>query len=169
MRIGLFGGTFDPVHQGHLLIAEAARESKRLSQVIFIPSGLPPHKKAPQTPVHHRLAMLRQAIGGNRAFAISDWEIRQKRVVYTFETLTYFRERWPTSSLFFILGSDSMKNLPHWRESPLLRRLCQFIPAARIEAFASTDIRQRVRNGLSIRYLVPPEVERYIRKHRLYR
>ncbi len=167
--IALFGGTFNPVHIGHLLIAEAARQAHGMDRIVFVPAGLPPHKKAPRTSSRHRLAMLRLAVRGNPAFKISDWEVRQKRVIYTYQTLEHFRNKWPRARLFFILGSDSMKKLPKWREPRRLRALCRFIPFKRLEPFASHDIRQRVRKGSSIRYLVPDAVERYIRQCRLYR
>ena len=169
MRIALFGGTFNPVHIGHLLIAEAARESYGMDRVIFVPAGLPPHKKAPRTSSRHRLAMLRLAVRGNPAFRISDWEVRQKRVVYTYETLEHFHRKWPHARLYFILGSDSMKKLPKWRESRRLKSLCRFVPYKRLDPFASHDIRRRARMKTSIRYLVPDTVERYIRRCRLYR
>ena len=113
--------------------------------------------------------MLRLAVRGNPAFKISDWEIRQKRVVYTYQTLEHFRQKWPRARLYFILGSDSMRKLPKWREPQRLRALCRFVPYKRLEPFASHDIRRRVHKGLSIRYLVPETVERYIRRCRLYR
>jgi nicotinate-nucleotide adenylyltransferase len=169
MRIALFGGTFNPVHNGHLLIAEAARESFKLDRVIFIPAGRPPHKKNPRTSAAHRLAMLRLAIRGNPFFTIQDWEIRQNRVVYTYETVEHFRSRWPKGPLYFIVGSDSLKNLPKWRHPERLRSQCRFIPHIRIPWYASHDIRRRVRARKSVRYLVPDSVERYIRRNRLYR
>src|ERR1700687_413528 len=169
MRIALFGGTFNPVHDGHLVIAEAARESRKLDRVVFVPAGLPPHKTPRLTSVAHRVAMLRLAIRGNPAFEISTWEIRQKRVIYTYETLEHFHSRWPKASLYFILGSDSLKSLPKWREPKRLRLLDLFIPLKRILLFASHDIRRRVKEGLSIRYLVPDAVERYIRSRSIHR
>ena len=168
MRIALLGGTFNPVHDGHLIIAEAARESFRLDRVVFVPAGRPPHKKAPKTSARHRLAMLRLAVRGNRAFTVSDWEIRQKRVVYTFETLEHYRKVWTKAALYFILGADSLKELPRWRESRRLRRMCRFVAFPRIDAFSSSDIRRRVLRRQSIRYRVPANVERYIREQRLY-
>ncbi len=169
MRIALFGGTFNPIHCGHLLIAEAARESHGLDQIVFVPAGIPPHKKNPLTSHRHRVAMLRLALRGNPAFTVSDWEIRQKRVVYTYETLDHFKKKWPRARLYFLLGSDAMKKLPRWRKTKRLRSLCRFIPFERLRPFASHNIRRRVRKGFSIRYLVPPAVERYIRQCRLYR
>ena len=168
MRIALFGGTFNPVHEGHLLIAEAAREKYHLDHVIFVPAGLPPHKKPPRTSARDRVAMLRLAIRGNPAFKISDWEISRKRVVYTFETLEHFRRQRPRASLFFIIGSDSLKDLPRWREAKRLRKLCRFITMDRVVPYASHEIRSRVKRRKSIRYLVPDRVERYIRSRRLY-
>jgi len=169
MRIALLGGTFNPVHYGHLLIAEAARESYRFDHVVFVPAGLPPHKKPPRTSAKHRLAMLRLAVRGNPAFTVSDWEIRQGRVVYSYETVEHFRGLRPKDSLHFILGSDSLKDLPRWKEARRLRSLCRFVTMGRLAPFASRDIRRRVRTHRSIRYQVPDAVERYIRQHRLYR
>jgi nicotinate-nucleotide adenylyltransferase len=168
MKIALLGGTFNPVHQGHLLIAQAALDTYHLDRVLFVPAGLPPHKKSPRTSARHRLSMLRLAVHGNSSFAVNDWEVRQDRVVYTWETLEHFRRFRPRDSLFFIIGSDSLKTLPKWREAHRLRRLCRFITIPRIDVFSSTDIRRRVRKGLSVQYLVPPAVDRYIHRERLY-
>ena len=101
MRLALFGGTFNPIHMCHLLIAEAAREKYRLDRIIFVLAGLPPHKKAPRTSAARRLAMLRLAVRKNPTFLVSDWEIRQKRVVYSYETVEHFRARFPQASLLF--------------------------------------------------------------------
>lgn len=191
MRRGLFGGTFNPVHYGHLLMAEAARDQMKLDQIVFVPAGLPPHKTPPKTSARHRLAMLRLAIRSNRSFAVSEWEIRQKRVVYTYETLDHFKKQWPGDALFFIIGSDSLEQLPSWRRGKELMRSNQFVVVERPEArwnsisptlrrrvrhvefqpvpFASHSIRAQVKRKRSIRYQVPAEVERYIQKHWLYR
>ena len=169
VRLALFGGTFDPIHNGHLLLAECARERFRLDRVIFLPVFEPPHKHRPVASSKDRLAMVRRAIRGNSAFAVSDWEIRQKRVVYTVETVEHFRGQRPPSAWYFIVGSDSLRDLPQWRESRRLQRLCRVIGLDRFEPFASHEIRDRVRRGLSIRYHVPEAVGRYIQSHRLYR
>ena len=169
MKIALLGGTFNPVHTGHLLIAQAALDTHHLDRVIFVPAGQPPHKRRPRTDARHRLAMLRLAVRGNPAFSVSDWEIRQNRVVYTVETLDHFRRLWPNAPFYFILGADSRKDLPHWREAKRLRRLCRWITHKRIDSFASTEIRRRVCRGSGVRYLVPDAVERYIRRAHLYR
>ncbi len=168
MRVALFGGTFNPVHNGHLLIAEAARESHKLDRVLFVPAGLPPHKKPPKTSVKDRMAMLKRAIQGNSHFQVSNWEIRQKRVVYTVQTLKHFRREHPRDQFFFIIGSDSLADLPRWHQSKRLQSMCKFITMDRIKPFASHDIRRRVSKRESIRYQVPDSVERYIRSHRLY-
>ena len=191
MRIALFGGTFDPIHTGHLLLAEAARENFRLQRVIFVPAGQPPHKKTPAASAVHRLALVRLAIRGNPAFAASDWEIRQSRIVYTYETLAHFTRQYPRDRWFFIIGSDSLRDIPRWRQGGRLLKQSRFliverpgaewrtVPVAlrrrvrRVEApafpFASHEIRRKIRQGRSIRYQVPESVERYIRSHRLYR
>jgi nicotinate-nucleotide adenylyltransferase len=168
MRVALFGGTFDPIHLGHLLIAEAAREQFHLDRVVFLPNGHPPHRSVPFVSARHRLAMVRLAVRGNPGFRVSDWEIRQNRVVYTIETLEHFRRRQPRVQWHFIVGADELRNLPLWKESRRLRRLCRFIGMDRLDPYASTDIRRRIRRGLSIRYRVPERVERYIRTHHLY-
>ena len=168
MRIALFGGTFNPIHYGHLLIAEAAREAHHLDQVLFVPAGLPPHEKHPITSPRHRLAMLRLALRGNPAFKISDWEIRQERVVYTYETLEHFRGQKSKDHLYFLVGEDQLKELPRWREAKRLPSLARFIARDRIVPYASHEIRGRVRRRQSIRYRVPESVARYIHTHRLY-
>jgi nicotinate-nucleotide adenylyltransferase len=190
MRIGLLGGTFDPVHYGHLLMAEAAREQFRLSRVIFVLAGRPPHKKPPRTSPRDRLAMLRLAVRSNPAFQVSDWEVRQKRVVYTFELLEHFRQRYPKDALYFIVGADSLRDLPGWRQGARLPSLCTFLaadrpgiswsdipPAVRRKArrlrgpavpFASHLIREACARGRSVRYQVPEAVHAYLQSRRLY-
>ncbi len=169
IRLALFGGTFNPVHNGHLIIAEAAREAYRLDRVIFVPSGRPPHKKALLTSPAHRLAMLRLSLRGNPAFGLSDWEVRAGRVVYTYETAEHFQARYPKASLYLLLGADAMRSLRNWRHPERIKAVCRLIPAGRLPSYASSEIRSRVRRHRSIRYRVPEAVERYIRKHHLYR
>ncbi len=191
MRIALFGGTFDPVHWGHLLLAESARTAYHLDRILFVPTGTPPHKAPPVASSAHRLRMLRLATAGNPSFIVDDWEVRQKRVVYSYETIAHFRQRWPRGRLFFILGTDMLTILDKWVKGRELMNHCVFLaaerpefPWARVPArvrhrarliswpavpLASHDIRAQVRRGKSIRYQVPDAVEAYIRKHRLYR
>jgi len=149
-------------------MAELARESFHLQKVIFVPAGQPPHRRAPRTSALDRLSMVRLAIRGNPFFTVSDWEIRRQRVVYSIETLTHFRRLHPRARWHFIIGADERRNLPRWKDSRTLQRMCRFIGVDRFEPYASTDIRRRVRRGLSIRYHVPEPVARYIQNHRLY-
>ena len=201
MRLGLFGGTFDPVHYGHLLLAECCREQCRLDAVWFLPAAVPPHKQDRlPTPAPLRIEMLELAIAGNEAMAVSRYEADRGGVNYTAKTLDHFREEDPQRELFFLLGADMLRDLPHWREPgricelalPVAVRrsgeppvdfgpLAQFVPSERIElirrhqvempeiGISSTEIRRRVAQGLSIRYLTPRAVEKYVETHELYR
>ena len=186
MRLGIFGASFNPIHLGHLLLAEAAREQHRLDEIWFMPSCLPPHKSAAQMAAGvHRLAMIRLAVRGHAAFRASDLELRLGGTSYTVRTMRAIRERHPRAALFFLAGADVLR--VRWYRFEELRRLCTFLVAARSGTRASrlpagmrpivmptvdissSLIRERVRRGRSIRYLVPPAVEAYIRRHRLYR
>ena len=123
MRLGIFGGTFDPVHYGHLLLAEYCREACRLDQVWFLPAASPPHKQQYEiTAAQQRLEMLELAVGGNEFFAVSRLEIDRGGVSYTVETLTELKAADPARELFFLLGGDSLKDLPQWREPA---RICE--------------------------------------------
>lgn len=122
MRVGVFGGTFDPVHYGHLLLAETCREQCRLDHVLFLPAAIPPHKQSWQlTPARQRLEMLALAIAGHDAFAISPLEIQRGGVTYTVDTLTALRAERPQDELFFLMGADSLRDLPTWRAAA---RIC---------------------------------------------
>ena len=123
MRLGLFGGTFDPVHYDHLLLAESCREACRLDAVWFVPAAHPPHKQERRlTPARQRIEMLELAIGGNEAFAVSPLEIERGGVSYTVDTLAALRAEQPERELFFLLGSDMLADLPDWREPG---RICE--------------------------------------------
>ena len=123
MRVGIFGGTFDPVHYGHLLLAETCREQCRLDQVRFLPASIPPHKQTWRlTPADRRVEMLRLAIAGHEAFVISELEIARGGVTYTVDTLAALREQEPQDELFFLMGADSLRDLPGWREAA---RICE--------------------------------------------
>lgn len=200
MRLGILGGTFDPVHYGHLLLAECAREQCQLDRVWFMPAATPPHKQSRRlSPPEHRLNMLDLAITGNEAFEVSRYEIDRGGISYTADTLETLRAQDPQRELFFLLGSDSLDDLTTWHEpqricraatlavvhragtaEPDLERLRTIATPAQIERFrqclvtmplielSSTDIRQRVASGKSIRYRTPRAVEKYIETHRLY-
>lgn len=195
MRVGILGGTFDPVHIAHLRLAEEARECLRLDEVLFIPAGDPWRKSGRSiAAVAHRLEMLRLAVGDNDDFGISDIELRRAGPTYTAETLATLAGERLDDEFWFIVGSDALADLPNWheperivehamlavapRETQEVNVAALNIPgiAGRIEMFpmtridvSATDIRARVAAARSIRYLVPPTVERYIAEHRLYR
>lgn len=201
MRLGLFGGTFDPVHYAHLLLAERCREQCRLDRVVFVPSAVPPHKQGQGlTPGPTRIEMLQLAIAGHEQFAISAFEVDRGGVNYTVDTLRNFRGEQPQAELFFLVGADMLHDLPTWREAgrvcelativavrragvpePDFTCLASLVPPERIEDFrthqvempamglSGTDIRRRVRAGLSIRYMMPRAVEKYIEARELYR
>jgi nicotinate-nucleotide adenylyltransferase len=123
MRLGVFGGSFDPVHYGHLLLAECCREQCGLDQVWFVPAAVPPHKKGRgMTPGTLRIEMLELATDGHRAFSVSRYEVDRGGINYTVETLTHLRDEMPGSELFFLLGADMLYDLPHWREAG---RVCE--------------------------------------------
>jgi nicotinate-nucleotide adenylyltransferase len=194
MKTGVLGGTFDPVHTGHLVLAEHAREALGLDIVLFVPAGEPWRKSHRTiTPAEHRLAMLRLAIEGNEAFGISDVELRREGPSYTADTLAALAGERLDDAFWFILGADALADLPNWHEPERIvqhavlavaPREAQDVNAtvlniedlrARIELFdvprldiSSTEIRARVGAGRSVRYLVPEAVARYIAEHALY-
>jgi nicotinate-nucleotide adenylyltransferase len=189
-RIGLFGGTFDPPHVGHLVLAEWARARLRLDRVVFMPAGTPPHKRGrPLTGAAHRLAMTRLAVRGNPAFAVSDFEARRHGPSFTVDTLRDLRVRHPGARLFLLMGADSLADFPVWHEPAEIARLATLVVAARpgarrparvprglriarldnpVVAVSSSALRARARAGRSLRYLVPDPVAAYIARHGLY-
>ncbi|HEY7567355.1 MAG TPA: nicotinate-nucleotide adenylyltransferase [Gemmatimonadaceae bacterium] len=192
MKVGILGGTFDPVHNGHLLLAECAREQLSLDEVLFVPAGNPWRKSERAiTPAEHRLAMLRLAIEGNDAFGISDIELRREGPSYTADTLEALAGERLDDAFWFIVGADALADIRHWREPERIARHARIgaaprsgtemphdgvIPSDRIDGFdcpgldiSSTDIRARVSSGRSIRYMLPDAVCRYIEANRLYR
>ncbi len=199
MRLGILGGTFDPVHYGHLLLAEAAREQCRLDQVWFMPAAIPPHKQGHAlSPVEQRIEMLELAVAGNPAMIVSRFEADRGGVTYTVETLAAIAAEDPHRELFFLMGADSLADLPTWREPARICELAvpvvvgragqgidfsplaELVPAERLELFrrhqvemplvelSSHDIRRRVAGGQSIRYRTPRAVEKYIESRGLY-
>jgi nicotinate-nucleotide adenylyltransferase len=190
-KIGVFGGTFDPPHVGHLIIAESAREQLGLSRVIFVPAAHAPHKRGRGTTAPlHRLTMTRLAVRGHRGFRASDVEVRRGGVSYTVDTLRQLRRSHPKAALWLIVGSDNFREIYSWREPDALLQMCRLAvyrrPGFPISAAVrrrtavvvleggSLDISATVIRALqgrtrSIRFLVPPAVESYLRKHRLYR
>jgi nicotinate-nucleotide adenylyltransferase len=200
-RVGIFGGSFDPVHLGHLVIAQDAVEKLELSEVIFIPAAIPPHKQhLQQSAANHRLNMLNLAIESDIRFSTSDVELCRGGVSYTFETVCEFRAEHPATIPVLIVGSDTLTDMHNWYNIDELLELCEVASFMRpgesdldtirrkvnlprpikdqllenafeshMIGVSSSEVRMRVAEGLSIKYLVPPEVEMYIFEHGLYR
>jgi nicotinate-nucleotide adenylyltransferase len=198
MNIGVLGGTFDPVHLGHLIIAEEVAVQLKLEKVLFVPSGHPWLKEERViTPAEHRVGMLRLALASNPRFEISLVDVERDGPSYTVDTLADLKRQLGKSALFFfILGWDSLRDLPLWREPACIIEQCRLVAVGRpglakpgmskLEAalpgisqrvillpkpligISSSEIRQRVSRGLSIKYLVPEAVEGYIRDKGLY-
>jgi nicotinate-nucleotide adenylyltransferase len=189
-RLGVFGGTFDPVHAGHLIMAQEAAERLGLERLLFVPTGRPAHKRERRiTPVEHRLAMLRLAIRGNPRFAVSALEAERPGLTFTVHTLERLAAA-DRSELYFLMGQDSLEDFRNWREpdrilalarlvvaprgegerpslDPATRRRVVFLKPPRIGIDAS-EIRRRIRRGRSVRYWVPDAVLAYIGRHGLY-
>lgn len=198
LRAGLLGGSFDPPHIGHLMLAEQARDQLDLSLVFLVPAGQPPHKlDRAMTPVADRVHMTELAIASNPAFRLSRVDADRPGPHYTIDLVRLVREQLPEDAeLFFLMGFDSLRDLPTWREPARLIRTVQLVALTRpdvpidwesLEAslpgvrervtlldmpeleIASNDIRRRVREGRSIRYMVPDAVREYIEEQGLYR
>ncbi len=194
MRTGIMGGTFNPVHNAHLLIAENAREQYDLDRVIFMTSGNPPHK-SDFLDAMLRFHMTRLAISDNDKFTDDDFEINRAEKSYTVDTLAYLKEKYPEDKLFFIIGEDSLCDLPLWREPERIMKMADllvfprksmetldktvkimrekygdniFMVDAPVFEISSTDIRRRLKDGRSVRYMVPDSVIRYIEENNLY-
>lgn len=184
MRIGIFGGSFNPIHVGHLVLAETARETLSLDRLVFIPAGQPPHKKGRDlAPGRDRLEMARLATQHHPAFIVSDIELSRPGASYSIDTVNALRGPVPQAKFFLLVGEDMLS--VRWKDWAQLKRACTVVAAKRPGAkgsrqqgvtwlpmplleISSTDIRKRAKAGRSIRYLVPSAVERYIRDHRLY-
>ena len=133
MKIGILGGTFDRIHEGHLTLARAAREQFSLGKILFIPAFIPPHKAARRdlTPAPYRYRMVELAIKGEPAFEISDVELNRPDVSYTVDTLRALKMKYPQAGLFLIVGSDTLAEIPHWREPEEIARLATILVARR--------------------------------------
>ena len=184
-KIGIYGGTFDPIHHGHLILSRQACEELKLDQLIFIPAALSPFKKDPaKASGELRLAMLRAAIQGQEDFVADDCELRRPPPSYSIDTVLQIRERDPNAELFWLIGADNVSGLDKWHRFDALEKLVQFVvldrgrtdktshnyPVVRRNIdISATEIRNRVASGRSIRYLVPQAVEEIIRREKLYR
>lgn len=196
MRMGLYGGTFDPIHLAHLILAEQCREACELDRVWFVVAGEPPHKRGERTPVAQRLEMVRIAIAGHPAFDVCDLEAKRPGPHYSVDTLELVRRERPEDEIFFLIGADSLMDLPTWRDPSRIARLATIVvvnrpgiaevdpsalpdfgPGGRplwpvstpLIDIASTDLRRRVAEGRTIRYMVPRGVEAFIEAQGLYR
>ena len=200
MKIGIMGGTFDPVHIGHLLLGEFAYEEFGLDEIWFVPNGNPPHKKTEYTEeaLHHRIEMVKLAVSDVPYFKVILCEAKTGEHSYTYSTMQEFNRRYPENHFYFILGADSLFAIEEWRNFQEIFPTCTILAAmrddkdvqsmhdqidylsdlyrARIELLraplveiSSTVIRRRASRGLSVRYMVPDQVDRYIEEHKLYR
>jgi nicotinate-nucleotide adenylyltransferase len=197
LRLGVIGGTFDPPHYGHLVLAENAAVQLELARVLFVPAGQPPHKPdQPITPARHRVAMVEFAVADNAAFRLSRVDVERPGPHYTVDMLGILKETHPGATFFFLIGGDSLSDFVNWRDPagileqaqlgvmqrpgwetdltslqealPGIEERLTWLDAPHLE-ISGTDLRRRVAEGLPIRYLVPPSIEHYVRKHRLYR
>lgn len=198
-KLGIIGGTFDPIHNGHLILAEHARVEFSLDDILFIPTGNPPHKdKEKISFTNHRYEMVSLAINSNPWFHISSIEMEKEDTTYTVDTIESIKNLYKDREIYFILGADSFCNIHLWKSYKRLLELCNIIIAKRLDTdnelldeklssltkiykesiyilesplieISSTNIRNRVKKGLSIRYLMPESVEFYIEKNKLYK
>jgi nicotinate-nucleotide adenylyltransferase len=191
MNIGVFGGTFDPPHIGHLLVASHVCETLGLERMVFVPSSVSPHKRTgAHTPPDDRLAMVRLAVAGAPQMEVTDLEIRRGGVSFTIDTLRVLHAGHPHDTLVLIIGMDNVGDFGSWKEPDGILDIARVVvmtrPGYRIPErenryvrrmemcdvpeveIASRDIRRRVREGRSVRWMVTPEVEHYIRQHGFY-
>jgi nicotinate-nucleotide adenylyltransferase len=196
-KVGIMGGSFDPIHIGHLVAANEALNIYKLDEIIFVPAGNPPHKKGLRADSFHRLLMVNMAVLTNDKFSVSDFEIKNSEKSYTLNTLREFHKLYANTEFYFITGTDAVIDLPNWHEPEELLKICSFIAVSRpgmsmedikskiseiqkklggnIEMLqvpmlqiSSTNIRERFEMGISAKYLLPEAVEQYIIKNELY-
>lgn len=195
MKIGIMGGTFNPIHNAHLLIASLAREEYNLDKLIFMTGGNTPHKKTEGAEAEERFEMVSRAVSDNPYFEASDFEIKKEGYSYTVETLLYLKEKYPDAQIYFIVGSDSLDYMEKWYKCEEIFKMCTVLVFARrgfeeieekkkelkadfnaeiknitapIIEISSSMIRERLRKGKSIKYMVPDIVIDYIKENGLY-
>jgi nicotinate-nucleotide adenylyltransferase len=187
-KVGIFGGTFDPPHFGHLIIGERVREECELESVMFVPLNIPPHTKKIPTPAKDRLAMTKLATKENKYFVVSESEIARNKTSYTIDTIKELKHLLPSTELYLIIGMDEAVEILSWKKVKELVKMVKFVIIKRPKVkenlhsilkeskiidleigISSTEIRERVRKSKSIKYLVPEEVRRYIKEKKLYR
>ncbi|MFA5645002.1 MAG: nicotinate-nucleotide adenylyltransferase [Candidatus Ratteibacteria bacterium] len=187
-RFGIFGGSFDPIHIGHLFCAEYAREEFRLDRIFFVPSGIPPHRGAPRASASFRCEMVRLAIMDNPFFSLWDAEILSQEVSYSYETVMRLKSLYPSGEAFFLIGRDAFSLLDQWHRIEELVKEVTFLVAARegsdlknpsiqslserinnpYISISATMIRKKILQNRSIRYLVPDSVADFIEKEKPY-
>lgn len=185
MRIGILGGTFDPIHLGHLAAARAAMACEHLDRVLFIPTGVPPHRPATSADAEQRMEMVRLAIDGEKGFEVSDLEVRRKGLSYTVDTLRELRRRHPDDELFLILGWDAAKLFPTWHDPDEVRRLASVVIVTRPGSgpptgtsdivceqptpdISASELRRAIASGERVTDMVPDAVAAYIARNALY-
>ncbi len=197
MRIGIFGGTFDPVHYGHLLLAETCRQELKLDEVRFVPAGNPPHKSHEISDGHARADMIKLAVSGYPEFTVDRREIRRSGPSYTVMTLDEIANEAPDAELFFLMGADSLVDFPGWREPDRILELSRVVVCNRpgqplpgddeLQSIvgeldlsrillkmmpgtdiSATDLRNRIEDGRGLRFLTPRAVEMFLTEHKLY-
>lgn len=188
-KVGILGGTFNPIHIGHLVLAEEAKQKLGLDKIFFVPVNIPVHKEARDLlPSSERLKMVKLAIKDNPNFEAIDIEIKRKGKSYTIDTLKSLKDKYPqVDKFFFIVGSDALSYLNNWKDIDEVMKLAKFVVASRPSyllknlpknvlplAIEPVDVsgfrlRQRIKNNESVRYLLPKEVNNYILKNRLYK
>jgi len=190
-RVGIFGGTFNPPHLAHLVVAESVRDHLKLDKVLFVPAAIPPHKaKEAIIPVEQRLQMVRLAIKDNPMFELCDIELNRKGPSYTIETILELKEKFPKDEFFFIMGVDLLIDFYTWKKPNRILEECtvaamnrpgfdlamvdkdlllrvQLVNVPSVD-ISSTSIRRRIGSGRSVKYLVPPAVEKYIYSNSIY-
>ncbi|SDW99257.1 nicotinate-nucleotide adenylyltransferase [Marininema mesophilum] len=193
MKIGIFGGTFDPIHMGHLIMAEQARFAEELDEIWFIPAKTPPHKKGPHMDATHRLAMVERAVADHPSFCASRIELDRKGPSYTVDTMIFLGKMYPQHQFYLIMGADMVLHLPKWHRikeilervsvigllrpgysldekelSPEVRRRLTLVSKGVKVDISSTNLRNRLIRGDSVRYLIPESVRLYMEENQLY-
>ena len=182
-NIGIYGGTFDPIHHAHLILAREAREMLALEKIIFVPAAISPGKDSPVASAAMRLSMLRAAIENEIGFMVDDCELHRPPPSYTIDTVEEIRRREADSEIYYLIGEDNLSALASWHRFEQLQKMVCFVVLDRTGRqtnhpyqvvhrridISATEIRKRIASGRSIRYLVPPAVEEIIRQSNLYR
>lgn len=186
MKIGILGGTFNPPHIGHLILAQEVLQKLGLDKIFFIPTNKPPHKESHNVTATDRLTMARRVIGRDKRFAVLDLEIKRGGVSYTIDTVRELKKLYPRATFFLIVGSDLARDFPTWkyfeglkkavsivvakRRAYPLERKTKFIVVDIVQmGISSSYIRTLIKRGFSVQYLVTENVARYIEKHKLYK